>query len=213
MMIVMIKVLLLILSIQFTSLISMAQNGVAGQRDGTLTFSVTDERKVITREMGGRLLLRVVKERSVSQEHYGWRVEVVRKPYRRSSHNLLYHSRRTLGAHPSQVYAWHVISGEFPNERALEAWGYPVTVRVTLINPTAEGSGSDARFVSGTIKITWERKEKGARVRNGTNNPVHSTNNPALSAQSRPADCKGPIRLPFPSPSRSAKTNTPSTRM
>ncbi|HEV7906351.1 MAG TPA: hypothetical protein VGO96_21095 [Pyrinomonadaceae bacterium] len=146
------------------SAISTAQAGAAGQRGGILTFGVTDGRKVIERDMGGGLLLRVVKERSVSQEHYGWRVEVVRKPYRRSSRNLLYHSRRTLGAHPSQVYAWHVTSGEFPNERALEVWGYPVTVRVTLIDPTAEGAGADGRFLSGTLKITWERKEK-ARAR------------------------------------------------
>ena len=89
---------------------------------------------------------------------------VVRQPDRRSSRNLLYHSRRTLGAHPSQVYAWHATSNEFPNKRALEVWGYPVTVRVTLINPVAEGAGPDGRFVSGMIRITWERKEK-ARTR------------------------------------------------
>jgi hypothetical protein len=154
---VMIKVLLLIASILFMSAISTAQSRAAGERGGLLTFSLTDGRKVIARDMGRGLLLRVVKERSVSQEHYGWRVEVVRKPYRRSSRNLLYHSRRTLGAHPSQVYAWHVTSAEFPNERALEVLGYPVTVRVTLINPVAEGAGADGRFVSGTIRITWER--------------------------------------------------------
>jgi hypothetical protein len=161
----MIKVLLLIVSILFISNISTAQAVAAGQRGGMLTFGVTDGRKVITRDMGGSLLLRVVKERSVSREHYGWRVEVVRKPYRRSSRNLLYHSRRTLGAHPSQVYAWHVTSAEFPNERALEVLGYPVTVRVVLINPVAEGAGADVRFVSGTIKVSWEREEKGRVVK------------------------------------------------
>lgn len=138
--------------------LASAQRAGAGRPGGMLSFDVTDGRRVITRDMGGNLLLRVVKEKSVSQENYGWRVEVVRKPYRRSSRNLLYHSRRTLGAHPSQVYAWHVASGEFPNERHLDAWGYPVAVKVTLINPTIEGAGTDSRFVSGTLKITWERK-------------------------------------------------------
>lgn len=146
------------------SLRADARKAAAAQPGGTLTFDVTDRRGVITRDMGGRLLLRVVKEKSVSQEHYGWRVEVVRQPYRRSSRNLLYHSRRTLGAHPSQVYAWHVTSAEFPNERELDVWGYPVAVRVTLIDPAAEGRGADGRFVSGTIKITWGRKEKGSRA-------------------------------------------------
>jgi hypothetical protein len=153
------KGLLLIAIVLCAGAVAFAQTTTAArQAGGTLTFNVTDGRKVITRDMGRGLLLRVVKERSVSQEHYGWRVEVVRKPYRRSSRNLLYHSRRTLGAHPSQVYAWHVMSNEFPNERELDVLGYPVTVRVTLINPVAEGDGSDSRFMSGTIKITWERK-------------------------------------------------------
>jgi len=159
------KVLLLLAIILCGCSVGFAQTLNGALPGGMLAFDVMDGRKVITRDMGRGLLLRVVKERSVSQEHYGWRVEVVRKkPYRRSSRNLLYHSRRTLGAHPSQVYSWHVTSGEFPNERALEVLGYPVTVKVTLINPTAEGSGADGRFVSGTIKITWERKEKGSRA-------------------------------------------------
>lgn len=158
---VMKKVLLLIAIVLCGNAVGFAQTVNEGRRGGMLAFDVTDGRKIITRDMGGRLLLRVVKERSVSQEHYGWRVEVVRQPYRRTSRNLLYHSRRTLGAHPSQVYAWHVTSAEFPNERALEVSGYPVTVKVTLINPVAEGAGPDGRFVSGMIEITWERKEKG----------------------------------------------------
>src|SRR4028119_24381 len=152
---VMKKVLLLIAIVLYAGTLAFAQKVSSERLGGMLTFDVTDGRRVITRDMGRGLLLRVVKERSVSQEHYGWRVEVVRKPYRLSSRNLLYHSRRTLGAHPSQVYAWHVTSNEFPNERVLDVWGYPVTVRVTLINPAAEGEGADNKFVSGTINVTW----------------------------------------------------------
>ena len=152
------KVLLLSAIILCAAVVADAQRVAAGGRGGTLSFDVTDARSVITRDMGGNLLLRAVKEKSVSQEHYGWRVEVVRKPYRRSSRNLLYHSRRTLGAHPSQVYGWHVASGEFPNERELDVWGHPVTVKLTLLNPTVRGAGPDAAFVSGTLKITWGRR-------------------------------------------------------
>jgi hypothetical protein len=137
-------------------IVASAQTTAAtGRSRRMLTFDVTDGRKVITRDMGGGLLLRVVKERSVNQEHYGWRVEVVRKPYRRSSRNLLYHSRRTLGAHPSQVYAWHVTSNQFPNDRELDVLGRPIRVRVELINAVAEGDGPDSRFVSGEVRITW----------------------------------------------------------
>ncbi len=123
-----------------------------------IIFSVTDERKVIAREIGDQLLLRVVKERSATQEHFGWRVEVVRKPYRPSLRNLLYHSRRTLGAHPSQLYAWHIAAQHFPNERELEVWGRPLVVRVELLEPVVEGSDGESKFVSGKIRITWARK-------------------------------------------------------
>ena len=150
------KVLLLITIVLCVGAPAFAQkNTAAGQAGGTFTFGVTDMRKVITRDMGRGLLLRVVKERSVEQEHYGWRVEVVRKPYRRSSRNLLYHSRRTLGAHPSQVYAWHVTTGQFPNTRELDVSGRPVRVRVELIDPVAEGNEPDVRFIAGEIRITW----------------------------------------------------------
>ncbi len=153
------KLLLLLTIILCASAATHAQRPDAKQTDNAFTFDATDARKVITRDIGGSLLLRVVKERSVNQEHFGWRVEVVRKPYRPSSRNLLYHSRRTLGAHPSQIYAWHVTQGHFPNTRELEVWGRPFTVRVELVEPHAEGNGADARFVSGQIRITWGRKQ------------------------------------------------------
>ena len=111
------KALLLLTIVLWADAAALPQAVMVRRSVSLLAFNVTDGRRVITRDMGRGLLLRVVKERSVSQEHYGWRVEVVPKPYRQSSRNLLYHSRRTLGAHPSQVYAWHVTSGQFPNER------------------------------------------------------------------------------------------------
>jgi hypothetical protein len=152
------KVQLLLTIILCACVAISARTEAAWQPAGTLSFDVTDGRSVITRDIGRNLLLRVVKDRSVSQEHYGWRVEVVRKPYRRDARNLIYHSRRTLGAHPSQVYAWHVDSGEFPNVRNLNVQGYPLTVRVELAQPVVAGTGADSGFVSGKIRITWGRK-------------------------------------------------------
>lgn len=166
------KVLLLLALILGAGPDASAQTGIAGRPAGALTFGVTDGRKVITRDMGRGLLLRVVKENSASREHFGWRIEVVRKPYRKTSRNLLYHSRRTLGAHPSQVYAWHVTSGEFPNERALAVWGHPVRVRVELVNPVAEGAGPDSRFVSGQLRITWGRQRNSSGRTTTSNAPV-----------------------------------------
>jgi hypothetical protein len=155
---------LLLSIILCASVVTFAQTAIAGQQGGTLAFDVTDVRRVITRDMGGNLLLRVVKEKSVSREHFGWRVEVVRKPSRPSSRNLLYHSRRTLGAHPTQVYAWHVADGHFPNVRELEVRGRSLKVRVELLEPFVEGNGADAGFVSGQIRLTWGRRQNGIRA-------------------------------------------------
>lgn len=148
-----------LLAIILSAVAAQGQTGTKERSDGGLTFGVTDARRVITGEVGPGLLLRAVKERSATQEHFGWRIEVVRKPpYRKNTRNLLYHGRRTLGAHPSQVYAWHVTSGHFPNVRELAVEGRALVVRVELINPVAEGAGSDSRFTSGEIKISWGPK-------------------------------------------------------
>lgn len=145
----------------------MLAPGAAAARQGVgeLSFDVTDARPLFTREMGGGLLLRVSKESSVTQRDFGWRVEVVRGPYREGSPNLLYHSRRTLGAHPSQVYAWHVTTGQFPNVRELAVAGRPLAVRVELVNPVAEGRGPDSRFLSGGVRISWGPKGRLAPAR------------------------------------------------
>lgn len=152
-------------AISYAGTLAPTQAAARVRSGGPLNFSVTDRRRVITRDMGGGLLLRAVKERSANAEHFGWRVEVVRRPYRETSRNLLYHSRRTLGAHPSQVYAWHVASGQFPNERELDVSGRPVAVRLELINPEVVGEGPESRFVSGELRITWGPKRNFSRER------------------------------------------------
>jgi hypothetical protein len=131
----------------------------AGRRPArALTLDVTARQRVFTRELGRGLLLRVVKERSASREHFGWRLEVVRKPYRRTSRNLLYQNSAGHGADPSQVYAWHVAERHFPDDRELKVRGYPYTVRVVLADCRVEGRGPEAGFVSGELRITWERR-------------------------------------------------------
>lgn len=137
----------------------MGQQAVKAQRlDDTISLSVTSGQKVITRNLGQGLVLRVVKESSVRQEHFGWRLEVVRRPYRPTSNNLLYQNRAGHGADPSQVYAWHVSERHFPNKRVLRVRGYPYTVRVELVNCTVEGKGPEAGFVSGEMRVSWARR-------------------------------------------------------
>lgn len=149
--------------ILFALFMSAGASAGAKQKQGReVSFSVTDERKLITRSIDKDLLLRVVKERSVGQQHFGWSVEVVRKPYRRTARNLLIPAGVMHGAIPSQVFAWHVGGQEFPPVRELGVRGFPVKVRIELVNPVVEGDGPDKRFVSGEIKISWQRNGKRA---------------------------------------------------
>lgn len=161
----MFRLITLVATLLLAAVAVSAQAAAGRETAGELTFGATDGREVITRDIGRGLLLRVVKESSVSRKHFGWRVGVVRRPHRRASRNLLYHSRRTLGAHPSQVYAWHVTSGQFPNVRELDVSGYPVTVQVELIDPAAEGDGPDSGFVSGEIRVRWGPKRGASPAR------------------------------------------------
>lgn len=129
------------------------------QSAGSLSFGVTDNRKVITRSIDKGLLLRVVKDSSVKHKHFGWLVEVVRKPYKIGSANLIYTNKPGVGADKSQVYAWHVSNNEFPNEREIQVRGYPYTVKISLIDSKTTGNGPDARFNSGTLQVSWKQKK------------------------------------------------------
>ncbi len=130
--------------------------------NGTLSFSVIDNRKVIARGIDENLLLRAVKASSLKQADFGWDVEVVEKSSNESSFlNLLYHSPQWHGPHPSQVYAWHVGARLFRDERELEVRGHPYVVSIVLVNPVVEGEGLDRMFISGKIKVSWRRQVAG----------------------------------------------------
>jgi hypothetical protein len=133
-------------------------SGVEGQTNPARSFSfdVADSRGTIYHDIGNDLVLRAVKQ------DVGWSVQVTRKPAgRKSSWNLLFRSSRWHGPHPSDIYAWHVKERYFSNERVLAVRGYPYEVRVALINPLVEGEGPQARFKSGTVRISWRRTRRG----------------------------------------------------
>ena len=152
------------LFILFAALLICAGSLEAKQKpSGRLSFSVIDRRKVIAREIGENLLLRVMKASSIKQQDFGWNVEVVEKTSNKSSfRNLLYHSPQWHGPHPSQVYAWHVGARLFRDERELEVRGHSYVVRIVLVNLVVEGEGLDRRFISGKILVSWRRHVGGA---------------------------------------------------
>jgi hypothetical protein len=145
-----------LLAILATILLSGLNLEATQKHAGSLTFDVKDEREVITRTIDKDLVLRVERADSVAQKHFGWDIQVIRKPFNVNSSNLLYHSREWHGPYPSQVYAWHVAKKYFRNERELNVRGYPYEVKIILANPVVGGDGSS--FVSGKIKIIWKRK-------------------------------------------------------
>lgn len=127
----------------------------------SLTFDLTDGRKVIRQNISKDLLLRVVKDSSVTQKDFGWLVEVVRRRTRgTNARNLIYTNKLGVGADPSQVMAWQIDDPVFPRNRRFQVRGFPFVVRISLIEPRATGKASDAKFVSGKLKISWTRREK-----------------------------------------------------
>lgn len=142
----------------FSIICCFAQAGsVNAQARNKISIDVTDTRKVITRDVNKNLLLRLVKD-SINHEHFCWYVEVFRKPYRKNSANLIYTNKTGVTSDRSQVCAWQVSEQYFPNERELKVRGYPFAVKIALINPATEGTESSARFVSGTLEVSWMNK-------------------------------------------------------
>jgi hypothetical protein len=150
--------------------VSLLQNLIAEAKQkpaNSFSFDLVDSRNVIYRDLNKDLVLRVVKD------EMGWNVKVTRKPInQQSSWNLLYHSLKWHGPYPSEVYAWHITERYFRNERTLNVRGYPYEVRIVLTNPMVEGEGSQARFKSGRVRISWRRKLRGHAPPNNAMQPT-----------------------------------------
>jgi hypothetical protein len=124
---------------------------------GSVAVRISDSREVVTRKIARNLLLRIVKDRSVDCDRYGWMVEVVRTPYHHDSPNLIYSNPGGHGADPSQVYAWHVAEQHFPNERKLKVEGFPYEISLALSDVSIRGQATAACFDAATLTVSWAR--------------------------------------------------------
>lgn len=122
-----------------------------------LRFPVTDGREELTYALGRDLMLKVTRGVDAQGRHFGWDLSVVDRRLR-SSPNFFYACLCGHGPLPQDLYAWHVKTGYFPNERILPVWGYPYEVRVICEGCTATGGEyTAARFENGTVDIGWRR--------------------------------------------------------
>jgi hypothetical protein len=150
-------------SLLVAALAAIAGPATARSAPNRLEIDVTDVRDVVTRRIDAGLVLRIVKTRSVTCDDFGWDVEVVRVPEHAESPNLLYHNALGHGPDPSQVYAWHVAEGYYPNVREIPVRGQPYVVRVELAECRVRGRAVEACFVSGTLRVSWRRVRSSGR--------------------------------------------------
>ena len=130
--------------------------GAADLPAGTLTVELTDNRRVVDQIISKDLLLQLLNV-STGEEHYGWEVRVLRQPVSLDSPNLIHYSAH--GPDPMDVQAWHVAEKFYPNERTITVKGYPYQVTIRIVDPQTAGAGSDARFTSGSIKVSWKKTQ------------------------------------------------------
>jgi len=121
-----------------------------------ITVDLLDNRRVVSRVISSALLLRL-ENTSAGNAHQGWQVEVLRRPVTIDSRNLVYEALH--GPDPSDVEAWHVAEKQFPNQRLLDVKGYPITIRIQVVDPRISGKGPDAQFISGRLRVRWERRQ------------------------------------------------------
>jgi hypothetical protein len=127
-------------------------------RGETLAITLTDPRPLYSRSIEGRLLLRIVKERSIASDHFGWNVEVVPLPSGPHAENLVYANPDGLGPDPSMLHAWQVADDYYPDRRTLAVRGSPYVIHAHLDNPRVTGRELKAAFTSGTLRISWEKQ-------------------------------------------------------
>jgi hypothetical protein len=85
----------------------------------------------------------------------GLEIEVVDPRGGPEAVNLLYHSEEWHGPYPTQVYAWHVAKGYFPNSRWVCVRGFAVEVHITLKHPKVSKVASVPVFQNGKLIVAW----------------------------------------------------------
>jgi hypothetical protein len=146
---------ILINSVLAVSLLACLQTASAGDPlHGMLTIDVMDPRSEVTQNINDRLLLRLK-----SEGDHEWEVQVIKRPSAEFPENLLYHSDQWHGPYPTQVFAWHVSSQYFPNERWLCVREHPYEVMVRLKDVETHGVGQDIYFVRGKIEVEWFQRQ------------------------------------------------------
>ena len=121
----------------------------------SITIDLLDDRIMLSRVIAPELVVRLVN--IGGSEHQGWEVEVLRRPVSVDSRNLIHYAPH--GPDLSEVFAWHVAERHFPDERTIDVRGYPITVTIQLIDPRVTGTGPDARFVSGRLRVGWKPRK------------------------------------------------------
>ncbi len=128
---------------------------IARQAPQSLTIDLVDTRDTVSRAIDSTLVLRL-QNASVDGKHQGWDVEVFKHPVTDKSQNLIHYAAH--GPDPSDVEAWQVAEKYYPNERTVDVKIYPVAVTISLIDPKISGTGSDAQFTSGSLRVSWKRR-------------------------------------------------------
>jgi hypothetical protein len=121
----------------------------------SLTISLLDDRDSVSRAIDSRLMLRLLNG-NADGKHQDWEVEVFERPVTDTSQNLIAFAGH--GPDPSDVEAWQVAEKYYPNERTIDARLFPLTVTIRLIDPTISGTGPDAQFTSGFLRVSWKRR-------------------------------------------------------
>jgi hypothetical protein len=145
---------LLILPLAISFLGHMQAVSASDPVHGILAIDVMDPRSEVTQKINDHLLMRLE-----SNSDHEWEVQVIRQPSTEPPSNLLYHSDQWHGPYPTQVFAWHVSSKYFPDERWLCVRGYPYEVVIRIRDVVTRGIGQDINFVRGTIEVEWFHRQ------------------------------------------------------
>jgi hypothetical protein len=137
--------------------------GAAGEVDRfteILRFPVTADRDTFSVGLSRDVLLNIGRSVDVHGHRMGWDLAAVDR--RLNGHpNFFYDCLCGHGPRPNDLYAWHFASHQYPSERRLPVYGYPLEVRVRCQDCEVREVGrQDVEFVSGTVEIGLRRLAK-----------------------------------------------------
>lgn len=149
----MLKHIVRMLAVAALLVVSMAP-AMAREKPNQLVIPLEEQTRLFLRELAPGYVLSVRRESGANGGTKGWGLEVLRRPITADAANLL------EGNGPLLVLAGGLVDrkSKVRYPRTLNVSGTSYRLKISLDKPKVQGSGADAVFTQGDLRLEWTER-------------------------------------------------------